>query len=444
MDTLDVSGGSFHLILAGAWHVYPVAFCCAGVQGRWLNLDKRNVWSGRTKHVRWSTSIGVVRQSKAVEVGNQQASSELEAAVISLVGARGQLSRSDIAKLLGISAASVTNATKRLLHQDVLREVGKKPSDGGRPLVLLEINQEQRFALGVKLTPNHIVMAKTDMNGHISTGVSLDVNMCKSSAFDEIADVIKEYIRPFRRQLLGIGVAVPGRVDPGNPDVLNAPTLGWENKNFGRHLRRQTDLPVVIDNDVNALAVAEKLYQGTGSESTLLVTIGYGIGAAITVEGKVLHGAHGAAAELGHTAIDDSDEPCVCGLKGCLETYISDDSLVRRAREMRILTPSQGKRHLNTMAESGDAQALALFCDAGEKLGVAVANLVQLCDPAAMTISGEGVDMWHHWEPGFSAALRRRTASVYHDLPITVQPWSEDMWAYGAASLVFAQPLGGC
>lgn len=363
------------------------------------------------------------------------------AAIIGLIGTRGPMSRSDMARQLSVSPATITNVTKTLLAQGSLIESGTQPSAGGRPCILLDVVQHRRYALGVKLTPNHMTMAEVDINGAPSPGTSINLDMRAPDALDHITSAISTQVRDRTGLLLGIGLAIPGFSDPKNPDVVTAPTLGWNAVNLGHALRESTGLAVIIDNDANALAVADRLYGDAHADENLFITIGYGIGAAITTDGRVLRGARGGAGELGHTTIQPTRIQCACGLYDCLETLISDNALVRRARQNGSLEAHEGKDRLNRLAEGGHPGAQALFRDAGTSLGVAVANIVHLFDPETITVSGEGVDMWHHWEAGFLDGLHARLNKERQNIPINVHPWADDTWAHGAASLVFALPL---
>ena len=374
-------------------------------------------------------------------MGRKPANPDCGAAIIGLISTRGPMSRSDVAHQLGVSAATVTNVTKVLLAQGLLVESGTQPSTGGRPSVLLDVVQHRRYALGVKLTSNHMTMAEVDINGTPSPGTSIDLDVRAPDAFERITRAISAQVRDRTDLLLGIGLSIPGFSDPKSPDVVTAPTLGWNAINLGQMLRDATGLAVVIDNDVNALAVADRLYGDAPADESLLITIGYGIGAAITTGGRILRGTHGGAGELGHSTIQTTGIQCVCGLHDCLETLISDNALVRRARQNGSLEAHEGKDRLNRLAEAGHPAARALFHDAGTSLGIAVANFVHLFDPQTITISGEGVDMWHHWEAGFLGGLRARLPEDRRNIPIDVHPWTDDTWAHGAASLVFALPL---
>lgn len=364
---------------------------------------------------------------------------DLSAAIMGLIGTRGPLSRAEIARHLGVSPAAVTNLTKDLLAEGLLTSLGTAPSGGGRPATLLDITHNRRHALGVKVTPNHLTLAEVDLAGQPGPAVSVDLDMRAPDALDLIADIIARHAGDRVEHLLGVGMAVPGIVDG---DHVTAPALGWRAVALAQLVRQRVGLPVVIDNDVNALAVAGRLYDrpGLGPDS-LLITIGYGIGAAIVSGDHLFRGARGGAGEFGHVCVDPDGDTCGCGLTGCLETLIGDDALARRARAAGIIGEGETKDAVNRAAAAGDRAALDLFAWAGRQLGTAVSTLIHLLDPEDVHISGEGVDVWEYWEPTFTRALRAHLPARRRDLRVAVEAWQDDTWAHGAASLVFASPF---
>lgn len=365
---------------------------------------------------------------------------DLSAALIGLIGTRGSMSRADAARLLGVSPARVTQATRTLLEAGVLTEVGTAPSIGGRPAIMLDITSGRRRALGVKITPNHLTFARVDLAGDPGPSTSVNLPMVAPDALERIVDAIANEVRGSAAELLGIGLALPGSLDASDGLVSSA-VLGWHRVALPAMLTQATGLPVFVENDVNALAIAARLYDDRLAEDFALVTIGFGIGCAFTMGAQIYRGAHGGAGELGHILIDPGGDPCTCGLRGCLETLIGDDALTARAVRSGVLPAGAAKDQLNAAATSGDVRALELFTWAGEQLGNALASLVHLLDPSLLVISGEGVDVWEFWEQGFSRALRKHLPRFRRDLPIVIRDWGEDTWARGAAALVFASPF---
>lgn len=365
---------------------------------------------------------------------------DLGAALIGLIGTRGPLSRAEAARLLQVSPARVTQATRPLLDSGVLTEAGTAQSDGGRPAILLDITTGRRRALGVKITPNHLTFSRVDLTGNAGRSISVDLAMSAPEALERIVDTIVAETRREPSELLGIGLALPGSLDARDGLVTSA-VLGWHRVPLPAMLGQATGLPILVENDVNALAIAARLYDDHVTENFVLVTIGFGIGCAFTSGARIFRGVHGGAGELGHVLVVPDGEPCACGLRGCLETLIGDNALTKRAVRTGVLTSGARKDDLNAAARAGTAAALELFAWAGTQLGHALASLVHLLDPSLLVVSGEGVDVWEYWEPGFTKALREHLPRHRRDLRVEVRDWGEDTWVRGAAALVFASPF---
>ena len=240
-----------------------------------------------------------------------------------------------------------------------------------------------------------------------------------------------------------------GTVD-AQTGVVNAPILGWNSIELGRALRDQIGLPVLIDNDVNTLAIAERLYgHGRAAENFLTVTIGRGVGLGIVVGGDVYRGARGGAGEFGHVPIVENGPSCECGMRGCLEALVADPALVAQAVDAGLLTAgvsiNDGTAALRGLADGGNETAQRIFADAGAILGRAVAGLVNVLSPQVVIVSGEGAQAWAHMAPTFTAALDAATFLSLRGVKLEVDPWDDAKWASGAAALVlratFAAPL---
>ncbi|GAA2805839.1 ROK family transcriptional regulator [Saccharopolyspora taberi] len=374
-----------------------------------------------------------------------QAADRHRAAILALAGTTGSLSRSEIAQRLELSAATVTQLTKEMLAQGLLEELAPAPSRGGRPVQPLGLAGTAPHALGVKVTPDHLAIADVALDGTVREVVEHDFDPGSADAFGVLTDTllaVAEKCEGGADSLLGVGVGVPGGVSDPGEGVVNADILGWRGLPLGRRLRASLGLPVLVDNDVNALAVAERLYgRGRTHRDFLIVTIGVGIGAAIIANGSVYRGAHGDAGELGHTPVDPSGPQCVCGNRGCLEAIIGDRALLAEAHGRGILAPDHGIAELRAAADRGDTEAQEIFRDAGEILGRAVAGLVNVVDPETVVLHGEGTPAWKHWQPGFEPALRAHLPLMRNGIPVEVDSYDDRGWVQGAAGLVMSVPV---
>lgn len=363
-------------------------------------------------------------------------------AILGAIGSRGVMSRAELARVLSVSSAAVTQACKVLLARGLLSELDTVPSGGGRPARQLGLAGSAGTAIGVKITADHLAVVQAGLDGTIENAVTVPFAAERPDAIDRLAHALDEVIGAFPGRHLGIGIGVPGSVDTRASGIVEAPTLGWSDAQVGPILRARTGLPVLVDNDVNTIAVADRLYGvGRNHQSYLVVTIGRGTGCGVVIDGAVYRGAAGGAGEIGHTRIDVEGPVCSCGARGCLDQYIGDPALVRTARERGVIGERDGHDALVAAARAGDPGALDIFATAGRLLGHALANVVQVLDPEVVVLLGEGVDAWSFWEDSFEFAFRANLMPSRRGMPFLVEPWTDDRWALGAATLVLSAPF---
>jgi glucokinase len=224
------------------------------------------------------------------------------------------------------------------------------------------------------------------------------------AVLSEVGDVVNELQAGIDGSIVGVGVGVAGGVDQARSLVYFAPNLAWSQVPVRAVVEAATGLPVVVENDGAAAAWAETRFgAGVGLEHVVMVTVGTGIGGGIVVDGQVMRGAHGVAAEIGHLNAVPGGRLCGCGRNGCWEQYASGNALVREARDLAaerrpeagILlelgdgTPEgvQGA-HITAAAQRGDPIAMEAFSNVGTWLGRGLADLTAIVDPDAFVIGG--------------------------------------------------------
>ncbi len=373
-------------------------------------------------------------------------------AILSLIAEDGPIARAEIARQLALSPATVTDVTRDLVEAGVVRVVDQVPSSGGRPALLLGLVGEAAHALGAKIAADHIAVVRVTLDGEVIQRLERPFDAFGPEPVERLAESLSEIIASADTDsppLLGVGLGVPGSVDPSRDGTVDAPAIGWRGLPLGKELRRRFGLPVLVDNDVNTLAVAERLYgRGRGVDHFVTVTIGRGVGLGIVVEGDLYRGAQGGAGEFGHVSFSEDGPRCYCGKHGCLEAVVAEPALVREASEAGLfaaagLAPSPDA--LRSLADDGDPGALPIYGRAGSTLGRAVAGLVNVLNPQLILLSGEGIHAWPHMAATFSAALEENTFSPLRGTRVEIDPWDDAKWARGAAALVlratFAAPL---
>jgi predicted NBD/HSP70 family sugar kinase len=359
-----------------------------------------------------------------------------QAAVFRLIAAEPRIARAEIARRLQLSPATVTTVTRRLIESGLVRVAETAPSSGGRPRLLLEIVGGAAHALGVKIAADHVTTVRVDLDAEVLERRDFPFDAVAADPVGRLAELLGPLVNGDRaHSLLGVGLGVPGIV--GANGRFTAPTLGWDDLPATEQLSQALGVPVLADNDVNTLAVAEHLYgRGRQASTFLTVTIGRGVGLGIVIGGSVYRGHRGGAGEFGHVTAVEDGELCTCGKRGCLETLAADPALVATAQEAGLLGPEDGIDALRALADTGSGDALALYRRAGHALGRALADLVNVLSPELVVLSGEGILAWPHLDAAVERSFRAGLFPPLADMRLEVDPWDDAKFARGAASLV--------
>lgn len=360
-------------------------------------------------------------------------------AVLNLIKEEGPIARVTIARQLGLSAASVTIIAGELHGLGLIREVAQAPSAGGRPAGLLALNPGAARVIGIKLADDRLAGVLVDLEGSVQRSAERPIARHEVEAVvGEIVALVESMRRPAGGPpLLGVGVGLPGVIDGETGVCVDSPILGWQRVPLAELLSAALNLPVSIENDVNTLAVAERLY-GAGRAATnfLAVTVGRGIGLGVVVDGHLYRGRLGGAGEFGHLPVEPGGPRCECGRTGCLEAVVGDRALLRAGVEVGVIGLKDGPDALTSAADAGDPAALAILTEAGTRLGVALSGLVNVLSPDLVILSGEGVRNRAYLEPSLRIALDQHVFPPLTGFELLVKPWEDKNWARGAAALV--------
>jgi predicted NBD/HSP70 family sugar kinase len=362
--------------------------------------------------------------------------------VLAFLGREGPASRATVARELDLSPATVSQVTRRLIRQGVVEPLYFAPSEGGRPGQLLGLVGGAGRAVGAKLAADHVVLVNVRLDGQVTESRAEPFDAMVPDAVEKLMALLGSFLQAGQAQLLGVGVCVPGVVD--HPDVgdVNAEVLGWARMPLGTHLRKSLDVPVLVENDVKALAVAERLFgRGRSRPNFVVLTVGRGVGFASVCNGVLQRGSKGGAGEIAHVVVSPNGAQCACGQRGCLEAYVGAEGLAVAGRAAGVLKAAQGVERLKSLADSGDARAREIFARAAQRLAQALAPAIAALNPDALLVAGEGTDSWQHWDTSFRSGLARRLPNWMRDIPVEVDEWDDTSWARGAAALVLAAPF---
>ncbi|MFP5486925.1 MAG: ROK family protein [Acidimicrobiia bacterium] len=379
---------------------------------------------------------------ESVKAGSKRLIREInEAIVLDAVRTHGYRSRADIALDTGLSAPTVSGITADLIERNLLYEHSTGESAGGRRPVMLALNAGAGCAIGIKVTETAVVAVLTDL---AATVLHRRRRRLTATDVDHVVKLISSIVDDLRskvpdRPVYGLGVGTAGVIDSARGIVHHGTYAHWRDVPLGDLLAQRTGLPTIVENDVNALAVSEHWFGlGRGVADMLVVSLGRGIGLGLILDGRLYRGASGGAGEFGHVKIGDDDTPCVCGSSGCLEAIIGDPAIERTLRQVHGRPITAGDAA--DAARHGDDALRAVFADAAAVLGRALANLVNTLNPELIVLSGEGSHAADLMVPGVREALRRHTFDGLLDtVDVAVEPWDDEAWARGAASLVLAE-----
>lgn len=373
--------------------------------------------------------------------------------ILNSIREAGRISRVEIAERTGQSRASVTNITALLMERGLIYEDKIESSTSrGRRRIMLKLNPEAAYAVGIKIAAFRLSFAVVDFVGQLKSSLSIPFRVAERST-DMLADVAEDGIlhclddaRIRMEQLSGCGLAIPGFVDSSSGICYWTPIQNGSSDIRGL-LSQRLKMDVYLENDANSFTVATQWFGlGKGVRNFLVVTIEEGIGMGIVVDGKLYQGSTGIAAEFGHMVLVPDGEPCRCGKKGCLEAYSADSGILQQARKIvrsrkggpdpELLTVEDVTR----LAQDGDKKLLKLFRQSGEFLARGVAGLIQIFNPERVIITGEGVRagemVFEPMRKALGIYLNRQQAE---STQIMIQEWNDHDWAQGAAGFVLSE-----
>lgn len=347
----------------------------------------------------------------------RQVRSHNRSAVLRHLLHQGVASRAQLAEWTGLSGTTITHLISDLVEQGIVLEEGAAPSGHlGRPRTALRLNPHARFAIGVHIGIGTLRVGLTNLKAELLQNVIVEFEPKQpwEQVLNRIADCVLSLATRCKapQTLLGVGVGASGLVDYQNGVNVFAPNLGWHDVPMRDWLQERVGLPVVVDNNVRAMALGEWLFGAYRGTSSLAFVYGrVGVGAGFIVNGSLLRGSGAGAGEIGHTVmIPNGGMLCSCGQRGCLETLVSESVLVRAAAALAAQHPGsllaeywqradlpKPVDRLLEAARCGDPHALNLIETSSRYLGIALANIVNTLNPELILLGGlfaQGSDLF--------------------------------------------------
>lgn len=317
------------------------------------------------------------------------------------------ISRAEIAKLTKLTPPTVSSLVKELLEAGIVIETELGESKGGRKPTMLVINSSGFYIIGLDVGPSTIKAVITDLNASILSYIeaAVPLGIEKTELLILISDTIKTLLKSDsidHDKILGIGVGMHGIVDVEQGISLFAPILQLRDIPIKDYLEKEFKMLVKVENDVRAMALGESWFgAGRGTNSVVSINIGRGIGAGMIYGGKLFHGIHSIAGEIGHMTIDIGGPKCSCGNYGCLQALASGPCITEKAvKEISMGKDSLIKELVHgdllnisgeivfEAAKKNDSLAKEILNQTGIYLGIGITNLIHTINPDRIIIGG--------------------------------------------------------
>lgn len=342
--------------------------------------------------------------------------------VLNLVRKHQPISRASLARHSGMQRSTVSSITEQLIAERWVVEGATGHLPRGRKPTFLHLNPDRAGIIGVDIHPNTTMLAVSTMDMRILAHESMPTGREPQDFIERLGRRIKDLVHAHPKSSYeGVGLSLPGRVDPTTQRLTFAPNLSWNNLDFKTPLEKITGLAVEQENAANACALAE-LWSGRHGESVsnlVAVTVSEGIGVGMVMNGQLLRGSQGITGEFGHVSIGANGPECRCGNHGCWEVMASNTAAVRYYTEFSStrkhdagtksnMSPVQFTDLLR-LVEQGDVKAGKALDQMAHYLGVGLAVLVTGLAPDVLVVVGDVTRAWNRVGPIVDEAIRQRS-----------------------------------
>lgn len=322
--------------------------------------------------------------------------------------------RAELAITTGLARSTVASRIDALMNSGLVGPAGEASSSGGRPPSRFAFNPAARVVLAVDVGATHVIVAVTDLGGtvlaerRLAQEVADGPDVVLGRVVAEGLELLAEAGRGLE-DLAGIGIGLPGPVEHDTGRPVKPPIMpGWDGFDVVRYMQRSLPVPVLVDNDVNIMALGERTAYWPDHDNLLFIKIATGIGAGIISSGELQRGANGTAGDLGHVRVPRGDDVlCRCGNYGCLEALASGPAVARQL-QAQGLEATNGGDVLRLVAQ-GNLQAIQALRQAGRDVGDVLATVVNLLNPSMIVIGGSVGEAGEHLVAGIREVVYRRS-----------------------------------
>ena len=365
--------------------------------------------------------------------------------VLNYVREKEPISRAAIARETALQRSTISEIVEELTDDGLVEEIGEGKSTGGRRPTLLRLRAVGAIAIGVNITPTFTTIASSDLAGVVLQEESFLTDPDPEHTLKRILEITRKLSD--QGCIEGIGVSIPGLVNPETGNVIFVPYFKWRDLPIGDVISRSIGLPVTIDNDANAVALAELWFgrpEVRDARDFIFVLVADGVGTGIIFDGQVYRGVRGAAGEFGHMIVGaNAPVLCSCGNDDCWEAFASERAASARYHKLSRGSSAPDFGTLVDRALDGEQEARAALTETARYLGTGISNLIVGFSPEAVIVGGAITRAWPLIEKALTEKIER---SVRRGLPsarILRSTLNGDPTLMGALSLVLASKFAG-
>lgn len=366
-------------------------------------------------------------------------------AILNVIRINEPVSRAEIAKVLSLNPATVSSNVLDLLELGLIRELGSGDSSGGRKPIMLELDYDNVYVMGVHTELTHVNIGVVDLKGQIIDKRIYPYDVVAddkgkavlNSVIAGIDDMLKT-TKVDKEKIIGIGVGLHGLVDSTAGESVFAPAFHWHHLAIGDMLSEKYGIPIIVDNDVRVMALGEKWFgRAQRCENFILINVGEGIGGALFINGKLYSGKAFGAGEVGHIKVTHKQLHCECGNMGCLTMIASEEAIINSVKESECIEGEVTLDKIIDCANKGDTEALSILKNAGDYIGTGVGILINIINPETIILTGTVLKAKEHlFDNIIEGAKKSSIIDNFAKTTIDVSAIEEDLGVVGASTLI--------
>ena len=357
--------------------------------------------------------------------------------VLELIRASQPISRADLARRSGLGRSTISQIVEQLIEENWVREGAMGSPPRGRRPTLIGLN-EDLVAIALDIHPRQASVALVDLNGRLLSRWPVPLTSDPAASIRLIIDSMQRMHRSApRKSTEGIGISLPGRINPVTNRLIFAPNLKWPDFDIKKMIETKMGMPVTMENDATACLLAELTFaRMDGIRDAVLVAVAEGVGTCVLTNGQLVSGHNGMAGEFGHVPIDPNGPRCGCGKRGCWEVFGSCRAALRYYRELHPKGSVVTFQELLNLAEEGDSAAAQAVTMQAQGIGRGLRMIIAGLSPSTILIAGDITSAWHRFGPVIEKEAIDLTLA---GSPPVIRPTHEGEIARlrGAAALVF-------